>query len=153
AISQLEAEGLVTIAPNRGPRVASIGPEEARMVYDVRALLEGHALKCFTQNATPAMRRALRDAVRSVARATAADDPAGVLEGKLRYYDIILQGADNEVLYSMFNMLYVRMTLLRVTSLSKPGRLPEALGEVERVMEAVDAGDAEEAARLGIAHI
>lgn len=153
ALRQLEAEGLVTIAPNRGPRVASIGPEEARMVYDVRALLEGHALKCFTEKATPAMRKALRDAVRSVARATTTEDVAGILEGKLRYYDIVLQGADNEILYSMFNMLYVRMTLLRVTSLSKPGRPAEALIEVERVVEAVEAGDAEEAARLGIAHI
>ena len=48
ALRQLEAEGLVTTIPHRGPVVSTITVEEARQLYELRALLErfdGCALK------------------------------------------------------------------------------------------------------------
>lgn len=45
ALRQLEAEGLVVVYPNRGAFVVELSPEEVREVYDLRALLEGDALR------------------------------------------------------------------------------------------------------------
>lgn len=45
ALTMLEAEGLVEIAPNRGAMVCSFGIEEVWDAYDVRAVLEGHAAR------------------------------------------------------------------------------------------------------------
>ena len=43
ALSQLAAEKIVTITPNRGPAVATISWKEADSIYEVRALLESDA--------------------------------------------------------------------------------------------------------------
>jgi DNA-binding GntR family transcriptional regulator len=45
ALRHLEAEGLVTSTPHRGVRVKEFSPDEASVLYDLRALLEGYAIK------------------------------------------------------------------------------------------------------------
>lgn len=45
ALTMLEAEGLVEIAWNRGAMVCSFGAEEVWEIYDLRAMLEGHAAR------------------------------------------------------------------------------------------------------------
>lgn len=45
ALTTLEAEGLVEIAPNRGATVCSFSVEEVWDIYDLRAVLEGHAAR------------------------------------------------------------------------------------------------------------
>src|ERR1700744_6795818 len=53
ALRQLEAEGLVTTIPHRGPSVSTISLDEARQLYAVRALLEGHAGREFARRRVP----------------------------------------------------------------------------------------------------
>ena len=45
ALAMLEAEGLVGISPNRGATVCSFGLDDVWDVYDLRAVLEGHAAR------------------------------------------------------------------------------------------------------------
>lgn len=45
ALTMLEAEGLVEIAPNRGANVCSFSIEDVWDIYDLRAVLEGHAAR------------------------------------------------------------------------------------------------------------
>lgn len=45
ALTMLEAEGLVEIEPNKGATVCSFGVEDVREIYDLRAVLEGHAAR------------------------------------------------------------------------------------------------------------
>ncbi len=45
ALTMLEAEGLVEIAPNRGAMVCSFSVEDVWDIYDLRAVLEGHAAR------------------------------------------------------------------------------------------------------------
>ena len=45
ALTMLEAEGLVEIAPNRGATVCSFSTEDVGDIYDLRAVLEGHAAR------------------------------------------------------------------------------------------------------------
>jgi DNA-binding GntR family transcriptional regulator len=45
ALTKLEAEGLVEIAPNRGATVCSFSIEDVWDIYDLRAVLEGHAAR------------------------------------------------------------------------------------------------------------
>ncbi len=52
ALRRLEAEKLITMAPNRGPSVSVIGWAEAEQIYYVRALLEGEAAAEFAARAT-----------------------------------------------------------------------------------------------------
>ncbi len=45
ALTMLEAEGLVEIVPNKGAMVCSFSVEEVWDIYDLRAVLEGHAAR------------------------------------------------------------------------------------------------------------
>ena len=45
ALTMLEAEGLVELAPNRGATVRSFSVAEVWDIYDLRAVLEGHAAR------------------------------------------------------------------------------------------------------------
>src|SRR5215204_3257914 len=45
AVTMLEVEGLVGIAPNKGAVVCSFSIEDVWDIYDLRAVLEGHAAR------------------------------------------------------------------------------------------------------------
>src|SRR6267378_6772890 len=45
ALRQLEAEGLITIVPNRGAIVPALSPEDVEELFTIRALLEPELLK------------------------------------------------------------------------------------------------------------
>ena len=45
ALTMLEAEGLVEMEPNRGATVCSFSVEDVWEIYDLRAVLEGHAAR------------------------------------------------------------------------------------------------------------
>src|SRR5262245_64954406 len=51
ALRRLEAERLITITPNRGPSVTEIAWDEAKAIYEVRALMEGEAAALFAARA------------------------------------------------------------------------------------------------------
>lgn len=52
AIRQLDAEGYVTIRPNRGAVVTSRTPEQVVELFEIRAALEGFAMRLAMPNAT-----------------------------------------------------------------------------------------------------
>jgi DNA-binding GntR family transcriptional regulator len=59
ALARLEAEGLVAIVPNRGAVVRSYSPADVLEIYDLRALLEGHAAREAATNVQPTVLEAL----------------------------------------------------------------------------------------------
>src|SRR5687768_4293810 len=71
ALRRLEGERLITIVPNRGPSVSEITWDEARQIYDVRALLEGEAAALVAANATAEEKR---DMAQALAAFVAADE-------------------------------------------------------------------------------
>ncbi|MGH3108596.1 MAG: GntR family transcriptional regulator [Rubrobacter sp.] len=64
ALTMLEAEGLVEITPNRGATVCSFSIEDVWDIYDLRAVLEGHAAR----RAAGRIERRERERLRELAR-------------------------------------------------------------------------------------
>jgi DNA-binding GntR family transcriptional regulator len=54
ALSHLAAEGLITIVANRGAVVSALSPEEIMEIFETRAVLECHMLRCAIPNLRPA---------------------------------------------------------------------------------------------------
>jgi DNA-binding GntR family transcriptional regulator len=152
ALRELAAEGLVTTIPNKGTVVATVTAEEARQLYQVRSALEGLAGRLFVENATSAQRRALVNALRAVERAAPKGSPA-MLAAKDKFYDVLFEGGGNEALRSMAGALHARVNLLRSMSLSVPGRSAESLAELAEIVAAVQAGDADAAAKACSHHV
>ncbi len=142
AVRLLEAEGLVTVVPYRGPFVARLSVAEAVQVYEVRAVLEGLAGAGFAQRATEEEHAALRHAYEVLAQLDPAGDRHGLLDAKRRFYDVLLGGSRNEYAARMLALLTNRTTRLRVTSLSAPGRLAQTVVEIGRIVDATGRRDA-----------
>ncbi len=152
AMRQLEAEGLIVNVPHRGPAVATIGVEEARQLYDVRALLEGFAGRMAATVATSEQVEQLRQAVDAL-EAAARDGGAGLIEAKTLFYRRLLDCCGNAVVRQLLTVLHNRVTLLRRTSMTHPGRLPRSLAEIREICERIAARDPDGAERACVNHI
>jgi GntR family transcriptional regulator, trigonelline degradation regulator len=154
AIRQLAAEGLVTAVPLRGAVVAEPTRKEAEELYEVRATLEGLAGRLFARRASDAERLRLRQAFEELGLAVGGGAGTwAMLSAKNRFYEVLLQGADNGTMRAVLEPLQARITVLRATTMSRQGRGPAALGEIRAIVEAVEARDEEAAYRACVHHV
>ncbi|MGE0315201.1 MAG: GntR family transcriptional regulator [Lautropia sp.] len=153
ALQHLQAEGLITIVPHKGPVVATIDAAEAAELYEVRRSLEALAGAGFARHATPQQIARLREALAWLASPAASATTAALLAAKNAFYDTLLEGCGNRVVGQVLRQLNNRITMLRRISLGRAGRLPETLAELEEIVRAIEARDAKRAARLCEAHV
>lgn len=145
AVRLLEAEGLITVQPHRGPFVAFMSAAEAAQIYEVRAVLEALAGEGFAVRASEDERAQLRkifEELKSVSPRAGRDVLLGI---KRRFYDVLLRGCRNEYATRMLEQMLNRNSQLRATSLSDPKRLPNTIAEIRRVIDAIERRDAEAA--------
>jgi DNA-binding GntR family transcriptional regulator len=64
-----------------------------------------------------------------------------------------MRGCGNIFIQQMLTNLHNRVTMLRATSMTHPGRLPQSLKEIRNIAELIGAGDATGAERACIDHI
>lgn len=142
AMRQLEAEGLVTAQPYRGPIVAIVSADEARQLYAVRALLEGFAGEQFALRGEPDEMEALTKAVEKLEAVIAAGaEPTALIEAKTHFYAVLMDGSENIFVRQTLGMLHNRVTLLRLTSMGQPGRLTQSIAEIREIHAAILARD------------
>lgn len=153
ALRQLEAEGLIIVAPNRGPFVAPLSLEDAAKIYEIRGVLEGMATKLFAARASDADRDALEAAWESMKVAYHQGGSRAILDAKQGFYDVLLRGAQNEIISEFLRQLHARVTRLRLTTLSIPGRADQSLLEIRRIMDAIKQRDGEAAWLATLEHI
>lgn len=166
AMRQLEAEGLILCHPHKGPTVNSISLSETRQLYAMRELLEGFSGEQFAQNGTEEQVEELEEAaaifemrakkymsisVEDSNRLNAARDV--LIEAKTRFYSCLMEGSHNIFVVQMLTMLHNRITLLRATSMTQPGRLKYSVEEINEIVSAIKARDSERAATACRKHI
>jgi DNA-binding GntR family transcriptional regulator len=144
AVRLLEAEGLITLVPNRGPFVAYLSAAEATQVYEVRAVLEALAGQGFAERASTEEIAELRAVFEEIAAIRPGSvDRMAVLGLKRRFYDVMLRGCRNAYVARMLDQLLNRNSQLRATTLSDPSRLPQTVIEIRRIVEAIERRDRE----------
>jgi DNA-binding GntR family transcriptional regulator len=153
ALRHLEADGLVTTVPHRGPVVSTISLEEARQLYDARAVLEGFAGRECARLRDPDVVRRIGDALTRLKAAAAKQDLVGCLEAKTDFYGALIGGCRNSFVQRMLKPLHDRITLLRITSMSQPKRINKSLREVTAIWRAIQNGDEELAERCCVDHV
>jgi DNA-binding GntR family transcriptional regulator len=147
ALRSLEAERLITIVPNKGPIIPILTLAESREIYDVRSLLEGEAAALFADRAGKETVAAMRRALDAFDAAVKADDKSAQLETTRQFYEEILSGCGNRIIYEVLTVLLARITFLRAKSMSLEGRAQKSGKEMRAILRAIVARDPE-AARL-----
>ena len=154
SLRQLEAEGLISLIPNKGPVVRSLTAEEAKELYRIREALEGLGARLFAERPEETSLVALEEALSKVAAAYDDGDPGAVLEAKNAFYEAINRGANSKTLSKMLSTVLAQIWRWRALGLSHPQRSPnrssESVANLRNVVDAIRAGDgnrAENAAR------
>lgn len=151
-LRQLTTEGLVTVIPQKGAVVTAPSPEEAADIYEMRAALEGLAVRRFVERATPEEIAALRSTYESMVRVLNEDgDIHAHLGAKDAFYAVLLGSSSS--IEQVLGGLQARVRLLRATSLGAPGRRAEAIAEIGALLEAIEERDADRAAEACMLHV
>lgn len=153
ALRRLEAEKLIINIPHRGPMVATVSVDEARDMYAVRRLLEGHAAAECARNASDDQLRKLGDAVSQLRAGIRKKSRPDILAAKQQFYAALLDGCGNALVADILGGLLSRISLLRSASLLSDSRLPESLREIEAMLAAITQRDAVRAQKLAADHV
>lgn len=153
ALRELENDGLVINLPNRGVFISKLTRAQARSVFEVRAALEALICKLFCERATEGQLAECRQAYDEVAAAYQADVPPDMIAAKSRFYDVLMAGAGNEIAERTLRSIHIRVSQLRVLSLSSAARRRASLLELKDLVDALlarNARRAEDASRLHV---
>ncbi|MFN2331888.1 MAG: GntR family transcriptional regulator [Halomonas sp.] len=146
AMRRLEAHRLIERVPHVGARVIKLSMQELLELFDVREALESMAARLAAEHMTAAEIAGLRELLAVHERQ--ADLKKGEAyfqrEGDLDFHYRIVQGSHNRMLVTMLcDDLYYLVRLYR-TQFSATGSRPQrAFVEHHRIVDAIEAGDAE----------
>ena len=113
ALRHLEAEGLVERRGNRGLFVASITPDEARQIYEVRAAIEPEMARLFAMRASDSDLAALIAALAALDRASRSRIIGDYVSALDAFFDTLIGGARNEIAVRIVRTLRARISFLR----------------------------------------
>ena len=153
ALRQLEAESLIESLPHKGPVVARISVEEARQLYSLRTLLEAHAGWRCAQTADDNFLQRLDAAVETFVQASECKERVAMIEAKTAFYDLLMEGCGNKYITRTLTGLHNQISALRLTSMSRPDRLPRSIAEIRDIAAAIRSGDPARAADACRRHI
>jgi DNA-binding GntR family transcriptional regulator len=143
ALLQLEADGLITFHPYRGAVVNKLSPEEMREIYELRAVLEAHALRKAIGAMTPERLAHLEQLAREL---NAIADGEEFLTRRNEFYGELYDGEHHRRTVGLIERLRAeagRYWLERkVEYVSRPGQRDHL-----HLIEFIKAGDIENAVR------
>lgn len=156
ALRELEAMGLVVSRKNVGVFVREFAAGEVSDLYELRAVLDGHA----GTRAAALAARSRRSLSRSLAAATAAmrkaarrRDLAAYYAENLRFHWAVVEAAGNAKLLEAYRGVVQQLHLWRLKNLARPVGMAASIAEHEAIAAAIRDGDGERAGRLLADHV
>ena len=86
-------------------------------------------------------------------QAYATERLSDIFPAKTQFYQVLLDGSGNDVAAHMLRSIHIRVSLLRMTSLSQPERSKASMSEIRALVDAIRARNADEAWRLCLEHV
>jgi DNA-binding GntR family transcriptional regulator len=153
ALRHLAAERIVVLTENRGARVRELNYAEAADTYEVRAVLEGLAGELFAVRGSAAAKKLFAESLDPVRTAIDESETTAALLASDVFYECLLAGAGNTELHEAVNRLHVRIHQIRRVSLSMKDRAQPTLEALQRMVNAILAGDPVQARLACIEHV
>lgn len=153
AILRLEREGLATSYPNRGAEVAAPDWNDLRNLYDVREVLEGLVARQAAERADDEDRVRLEALWEEHKRAVAAGDIDQHMDRDLAFHTKLRVTARNDCAAAALERLSGQILLALHATAAMPGNPEQAIVEHREVLDAVLAGDPENAEQAARAHV
>lgn len=153
ALHRLAAEGLVTLRPRQGAIVSSLSPQQFLDAYRVREALEELAIRLALPQLDETDHDTLARLQNEMRGHAASNDAAAFFAANRAFHALIVERSNNEYLKGIYFPLIDQMRRHISSSLELRGGLGTSVEEHQAVLDAIRAGDADEAARLLREHI
>ncbi|MGW7685366.1 GntR family transcriptional regulator [Kribbella sp. NPDC054772] len=151
ALRVVEAEGFVQILPRRGAVVATLDETAVRDLFGVRQQLETLAAGLAAERATAEGIATLRRLISEANEATAAADFDRVAELNSAFHRAVIEVSGNRWLHSISAAMYHHVHW--VFRVGAAQRAPHSSEEHVRLVDAIEAGDAEAASTAARLHV
>lgn len=153
ALGRLQQEGLLSLLPRGGVRVALLDLDEAVELYDLREVLDGLAARLAARRASGTVVARLEKALGRMAECLERGNPNQWFGVHVRFHDEIFRASGNARLQGLAGLVRLSIRQFHPLLLRTEGRLREAYREHRRIFEAIAARDEEAAEREARAHI
>ena len=153
ALQQLEASGLVAVQPKRGTFVAQTGVAELIEMFEVMAELEAMCARLAARRATPAAIGEIQNALHACAVQCDAGDADAYYYANEQFHRLIYQACSNAFLVQQTLALKNRLKPYRRLQLQLQNRVAESMQEHRQIVDALQRGDGDSAARCARQHV
>jgi DNA-binding GntR family transcriptional regulator len=102
ALFQLEADGLIQFRPRRGAVVSILSSAQVREIYEIRSLLESHALRKAIETMVPERLKRLHELA---SRLDHEQPGEGFIESRIAFYRELYDEKSNPLLVSLIERL------------------------------------------------
>jgi DNA-binding GntR family transcriptional regulator len=153
AILRLEVEHLAERRSRRGLVVATISPHEILDLYVVRQAIDSHAAYLAAQQASPLERQRLERLHERMVMTHASGDVSELAHLNLQFHELIGQAAHSPLLMQFLAEVHHRVRRFTTTTFAYGDRAAAALDEHRRLIDAINARDAEQAHDIAYAHM
>ncbi len=134
-LRQLETEGLVENAPNRGPIVAHVTPDQASQIYEIRGQLEGSAARVCALTVTPELIKKLKATLKTIRDGYALQSPVKVLAETTAFYQILFRHSRHDIAWRIVSSLHGRINFLRALTIATPRRDRETVRDIASLLD------------------
>ncbi|MFZ6849569.1 GntR family transcriptional regulator [Undibacterium sp. RuRC25W] len=153
ALIQLASMGIIDMRPRRGAQVATISPQQLVEMFEVMAEFEAMCGRMAARRMSKAEMQELQAAHLACQSASNTDDTDDYFYQNEQFHQLIYQGSHNEFLSTQALNLHRRLRPYRRLQLRVRDRVKMSFHEHDQVVEAIMAGDGEQAAQLLRGHI
>jgi DNA-binding GntR family transcriptional regulator len=145
ALRLLAQQGLVEHVPRRGVRVATLSERDVEELYEVRDVIERHAIvAAFKDGSTPDL-SPVTGALDTMRDAAGRDDVPAVTEAHRAFHVAVVALAGNRQLTSVYQSVVLKIQLYMALNLRREADRGQQLGGLhrhERLVQALSCGDA-----------
>ena len=153
AMRKLELEGYVVMVPRKGAYVAGLSIKDINNLFEIRGALETLAAGLAASRASQEEIEEMERNLVMEASLFETSDVINTIEVDTKFHELIYSASRNNRLQNMIKDLRDQIQRFRTTSLAVPGRMKFALAEHRKIVEAIAAGDVQEARRATKEHI
>ncbi len=153
ALRQLEVEGYLEFTPNKGVTISRISVEDVKSIYDLLAVLEGHATEVATTYLREDGLRKIESLQADQKRAWAAKDYKKWLDKNADFHRSIIEASRNSYLISIVDNLRHRVYRYRMISITIPDGIQEYIRCHDEIIHSISNGDPRRAGKAMQKHV
>lgn len=155
AMKQLEQIGLLLATPHRGAVVARVSDDEAALLVELRAIVEGFAIREAVRNVSRKDIAYFQELVGAMSEAAEQRDARAFIRLDVQFHDALMQLAESNILVRLWRSMDgpVRVRVSSKAGESHVAISPATVEEHRRIVKALEMGDAFTAERAVVEHI